>query len=90
MYSEPSQGAGDDSTTNALEIVCRGPGLYAALNSTRTLFVEGSDENEGCVWGSYSAECPQGEAVSAIQTRYEPSGGDDTAIGDIRMYCSGF
>ena len=92
MYSEPSQGGGDDSTTNALEIVCRGPGLYAALNSTQTLFVAGSDENSGCEWGSYSDVCPQGEAVGAIQTRVEldQGTGDDTAVGDIRLYCSGF
>ena len=92
MYSEPAQGSGDDSTMNAMEIVCRGPGLYADVDATQTLSVEGSTENSGCVWGAYSEVCPQGEAVSAMQTRVEldQGSGDDSAVGDLRLYCSGF
>ena len=89
MFSEPSQGSGDDSATNNIQLVCRGPGL----NGDVTEYVTGDgDYYSGAVWGSYSEICPPGQAVSAIQTKYESDqgSGDDTAIGDVRMYCGEF
>ena len=90
MLSEPSQGSGDDSTTNNIELVCRGPGL----NGDDTEYVTANgDDNSGSVWGSYSVQCQLGRAVSALQTKYETDqglAGDDTAIGDVRMYCGDF
>ena len=90
MFSEPSQGSGDDSTTNNIQLVCRGPGLsgehveYVTANG---------DDNSGSEWGSYSVQCQLGRAVSALQTKSETNQGltgDQTAIGDVRMYCGDF
>ena len=90
MLSEPSQGSDDDSTTNNIQLVCRGPGLNG--DNTEHITANG-DNQDGSVWGSYSERCPLGRAVSALQTKYETDqglAGDDTAIGDVRMYCGDF
>ena len=66
MYSEPSQGDGDDSATNGLEIGCRGPGL-TGMDIIQTE-VQGTSES-GATWGSWSEVCPSGQAVNAIQVK---------------------
>ena len=91
MLSEPSQGIGDDSATNNIQLVCRGPGL----NGDVIEYVTGDGASyRGAAWGSYSERCPRGQAVSAMQTKYEVFVGqalaDDTAIGDVRMFCGKF
>ena len=90
MLSEPSQGGGDDSTTNNIQLVCRGSGLHGE----DTEYVTANGDNQGgSEWGSYSVQCPLGRAVSALQTKYEADQGvtgDNTAIGDVRMYCGDF
>ena len=67
MYSEPSQGSGDDSTTNKIAVLCRGPGLRGT--DTYTMVVPGAYDS-GASWGLWSAQCPSGQAVNAFQVIY--------------------
>ena len=90
MYSEPSQGDGDDTATNQLKIECTGPGLNGS--DRYMLNVDGTDRDLA-EWGSTSDRCPEGQAVNALQVKYEEDQGfweDDAAIGDVKMFCSDY
>ena len=66
LYNEPSGADNDISATNKMAIKCRGPGL----SGTDIYSVEMpglSDDN--AQWGSWSQQCPSGQAINALQVR---------------------
>ena len=66
MYSEPSQGSGDYSTTNGLAIKCRGPGLSGL--DEYVMEVPGLYDTNA-LWGAWSETCSSGQAVNALQVK---------------------
>eukprot|EP00727_Mastigamoeba_balamuthi_P003957 m51a1_g13559 hypothetical protein (401) ;mRNA; r:329-1994 len=70
----------DDTALNRIVVICRS-------GDSQTY----SPELGKTSWGDWSQEyvCPQGQVVTAIQTRLEArqGSGDDTALNGIRMRC---
>lgn len=76
MKSEMSQGDGDDTAANDLEMQC---------NNSNVILNGGGNR-----WGHYSswAKCPMGSAICGLVTQVEPDIiGDDTALNDVQMFC---
>eukprot|EP00727_Mastigamoeba_balamuthi_P013146 m51a1_g8454 hypothetical protein (739) ;mRNA; r:406705-409478 len=71
----------DDTALNRIVFICRSGDRQTAY----------SPELGKTSWGDWSQEyvCPQGQVVTAIQTRLEArqGSGDDTALNGIRMRC---
>ena len=79
MKIEGHQGYPDDTAANKLDIYCQhGSQTYSAITTTD--------------FGNWTSKnyCPQGQAVTGIQTRVEsPQGADvdDTALNGVRLVC---
>jgi hypothetical protein len=84
MRVEPSQGGGDDTALNSVQILCRNP---------VTLATEWISSYDG-IWGNWhsSATCSGlGKHLTGARMRIEPpqGSGDDTAANDVQFSCGG-
>jgi hypothetical protein len=83
MRVEGSQGGGDDTALNSVQLLCRNPSTGA------TEWVSSYDG----LWGSWngSASCTNsGQYLKGAQMRIEGSqgGGDDTAANNVAFSCT--
>lgn len=78
VREEGSQGSGDDTAINDIDLYCNNGGKYISAPVKAN-------------WGSWKPvqRCPSGQAVVGILTQVEPSqgGGDDTALNGLKLYC---
>jgi hypothetical protein len=79
---ERSQGGGDDTALNAIELACR------TETGTTTTATVSSSQGEWGDWSSWSY-CAQNELLVSYELKVEPGqrGGDDTSANSLRMGC---
>jgi hypothetical protein len=74
---EPSQGKGDDTAANSMDIICSS-GVHLTPSN-------------GGPWGNWGhfVYCPRGSAICGMSLKIEPSQkkGDDTSVNDVTFYC---
>ena len=75
MKEEGSQGSGDDTALNAMDLYCKEGGYISAHVNTD--------------WGSWKPKqmCPSVFAVVGIRTQVDCECGDETALNGIELYC---
>ena len=85
VHPKQSSGLADDTASNSVKFICRGPGLSGATYQE----IEGVGGSEGS-WGDWSSECPSGSAICSIKTRLDCCSSDVTLINDSTFDCCNY